>query len=219
MPHADRELQAGHSVAAVVHHVSTDLLGGHVPHRAHHRPCRRELRLRGRPGVAARGGCRLDGETEVEDLDARSGEEEALRLEVAVRDATFVHRGQTRRDLTGYGDRLAAGERAAFEPLAETLAVEQFHHGVVELFLPPEIVAGEDVRMGERRDGPHLTLKACTRNLIVRDRIPQHLDGNLAVEACIPRPVDLPHSPRAERGKNLAGPSRWPVARSMRDSV
>ena len=83
----------------------------------------------GRLAVAAAGG-RLPvgelGEAEVEDLDPPvAGHEEVVRLEVAVHDALLVRRREAPRRLGDEIHGLADRDRAAAQPLAERLPLEQ----------------------------------------------------------------------------------------------
>ena len=85
------------------------------------RPCRAPCRVgRRAPRIRAsdprRASAATRGEAEVEDLDAAvGGEEDVLRLQVAMDDALLVRRGEAARDLDGDLDRLADGQRAALQ--------------------------------------------------------------------------------------------------------
>jgi len=59
--------------------------------------------------------------------------------------------------------------------------------------------------MRERRDRLRLALEPGQRVGIGRNRRREDLDRNVAVELSIPRPVDLPHSTRAQRREDLVG--------------
>ena len=71
------------------------------------------------------------GEPEVENLHAAiSGDEDVLRLQIAMNDPLLVRRRQTTRDLHRILNRLAHRQRAGGEPLSECLPFEQFRDDV-----------------------------------------------------------------------------------------
>lgn len=57
--------------------------------------------------------------------------------------------------------------------------------------------------MRERRDGAGLPLEPRERVDVLRQVFGEHLDGDLAAEAQIPRAIDLTHSAGAQRRENL----------------
>ena len=59
--------------------------------------------------------------------------------------------------------------------------------------------------MRKRRDGPRLDLEAGEGAGIAPNVVRQNLDGDVAPEPRVPRPVDLAHPARAERGEDLVG--------------
>ena len=106
----------------------------------------------------------LARQAEIQDLHAAVGaDEDVLRLQIAMRDALLVRRGQAERDLRGDLDRFARRHRLTGEPLTQRLADEQFQHRVGDALLHAEIVNGEDVRVRERRDGFGLALESIAR--------------------------------------------------------
>ena len=89
--------------------------------------------------------------------------------------------------------------RAARDALREVLALDQFHHqrgDAVALF---EAVDRRDVRMIQR--GEDLGLARETRQAIgvVRERLRQDLDRDIAVQLGVARPEHLPHAALADR--------------------
>ncbi len=59
--------------------------------------------------------------------------------------------------------------------------------------------------MGERCHRLRLALEPVQALLVSGEGLRKNLDRHLAVEPRVPRPVHLPHSPRAERGEDLVG--------------
>src|SRR5262249_5592678 len=90
------------------------------------------------------------GEPEIQDLHvAARRDEQVLGLEIAVHDSLRVRGGEARACLDRIVDRLAWGNRAAREHLADILAVEELRHDVGKSVSGSEVVDREDVRMIE----------------------------------------------------------------------
>ena len=64
--------------------------------------------------------------------------------------------------------------------------------------------------MRERRDRFRLALEAGQRVGIGRDGLREDLDRHVPVQLLIPRAVDLPHPPRAQRREDLVGAEAGP---------
>ncbi len=124
--------------------------------------------------------------------------DDVLGLQVAVHDALLVRRRETLRDLERDADRARDRERAADDAVPQRLALQELHHRVGDAVLAAVVVQREDVRMGQRGDGARLALEAGEGLRIARDALRQDLDGHLAPEPRVARPVDLPHSSRSE---------------------
>ena len=180
------------------------LLRGHVPDGTHHRAGLGVLvdRLQARVRAAAQ--TRLLREAEVEYLHTPLVcHEDVLWLQVAVDDPLLVGCGQPLGHLHGEVDGLAGGKSAIFESCAQRLAFEELHDGVGSFTLSPEVVDGEDVRVGELGDRARLALEAGERLGIVGQIGGEDLDGHVAVELGIPCAVDLAHATGAEVRENL----------------
>ncbi len=197
-------------VRAGVGRLSLDLFGRHVRERPDDRPLSRDVRRRGvRRGQAVRRLARL-GEPEVEQLDSRLRQHHVGGLQVPVHDALAVRRGERSADLRTHLRDLARRQRTAGEAIGQRLAVEQLRHRIGDAAVAAEIVQREDVRMGEPRDRARLALEPRQRRRVSSDFLRQHLDGHLAPEPRVPRPVDLPHSARTEGREDLVGTEPGP---------
>ena len=143
-------------VGAVVDRFAAHLLGRHVADRAEDDAGRRAAAVeRRRERLHGRRRSAELGEAEVENLDAAvAGDEEVLGLQVAVDDALLVRRGQAAGDLDRVVDRLARGQRAARERVAQRLALEQLGDDVRHAGVGADVVDGQDVRVVERRRPP-----------------------------------------------------------------
>ena len=149
----------------------------------------------------------LLGQPEVQDLEAAvAGEEEVLGLEVPVDDAPPVRRGER---LRGGGAPLRgtlARHGAALHPVAQRLTFEQLgddEHDAVHL---AHVVEREHTRVVERGHGARLALEATASAGIARHVGGQDLEGDVASEPGVTRPVDLAHAARAEGAPHLVRP-------------
>ena len=118
-------------------------------------------------------------------------------------DALRVRGGQALRHLHAQVDGLAPGEGAALHPLAQRLALQQLHDRVGQPLVVPEVVDGDDVRVGERRQRACLALEAGEGALVLGQARRQHLDRDLAMEARVAGAVHLAHAARAQRSDDL----------------
>src|SRR5215469_2633251 len=74
-----------------------------------------------------------------------------------------------------------------------SIALDVLHHQVVW----PDIIEMADIRMVQRSNGAGLPVEA------FRELRGRNFDGNVAAESRVAGSVDLPHSSRANRRKNL----------------
>ena len=121
-------------------------------------------------------------------------QKEVFGFQVPVDHALFVSGGQGSRDLNRVVQRLLLVDRSRSEPAAERLAFQKLKDGVGDPRLGPEVMNCQDVRMGERRDGPGLAFKTREGLGIGGDGLRQHLDRDIPAEPGVPRPIHLSHS-------------------------
>jgi len=141
----------------------------------------------------------LLGEAEVEDLHpAVVGEEEVVGLDVAVDDALGVSGGEPVRNCGADLGRPLPAHAGRRDRAAQALALEQLGDGEAGLAVAAEVVDREDVRVGEPGDRLRLALEALEPVGVLRHRLGQDLDRDLAVEPPVPRAVHLAHAPGAE---------------------
>lgn len=145
-------------------------------------------------------------QTEIQDLDtAVPGREEVLRLQVSVNDSLLVRRRETFRDPAGPIDRRAERHGPRREAGPQCLPLEQFRDDVRNGSLAAEVVDLEYGWVGKRRDSLGLSFEASDSCVSGGRFGRQHLDGDLAVEPRVPRPVHFSHPPGAERRQDLIG--------------
>ena len=185
---------------------AADLLGRHVAHRPEHDA---GLGSRNRPQVGLRSAflLRLElRETEVEDLDpAVPRQKDVLGFQVPVDDPLLVRRRESLGELDRIVRRLADGDRARGDPLAQRLPLEQLGDDVGRPVHGADVVDRGDVRVIEHPGRPRLLLEAVQPVGILREERGQHLDRHLAPQARVLRPIDLPHPSRADRREDLVG--------------
>jgi hypothetical protein len=154
--------------------------GDNVAHGAEHHPRRG---AGGRPCghrlVGGLGGVQDPGETEVQDLGAAfAGDENIVRLQIAMDDVAFVRRGQATRDLRAELDGLAQRKGAAFERGPERLSLEQLGYHELQGALHADVVDREDVGVIEGRCRASF-LSESLQPIGVRRRIAgEHLHGH-----------------------------------------
>ena len=158
--HLEQDRAGREEVAARVDGLAGDLLGRHVPRRAHQRcPCASVP-----SAVAERSSELRPREAEVEQLHAVRGQEDVRRLEVAMDDAARVQRGEARRGCRGRSATASErAQRAASQPLGERFALEQLHRDEQPAVVLADLVDLADVRMVDARRGPGLPPEAAAR--------------------------------------------------------
>ena len=98
---------------------------------------------------------------------------------------------------------MRAGERAALQPPAERLALQELEDDVRDAAFAAHVEDGEDVRMVQGGDGPGFLLKAAQPLRVGGVVRRQDLEGDLSAEAGVAGPVDLTHPPGADGGETL----------------
>jgi len=186
-------------VRALIRGLAPDLLGRHVPDRAEDRAL---LSVRLRRGERL-GGSRHHrrhqlGDAEVEDLQpALLGEEEVLRLQVAMDDAFLVRGREALRELQGVAVRLMHRQSSFPQSLAQCDPVQQLGDDVRAALVRPDIVHVEDVGVIERAGGARFLFEAAQLSLIVQAG-GEHLDGDVAPELAVVGDEDAPHPAAAD---------------------
>jgi len=198
--HFEEQASQREDVGARVGRLSLGLLRGHVPDRAHdHAGVGPELGTR-----VAGGGLGGFRESEVQDLHLTVGaDEHVFRFQVAMHDALVMRGGEAARDVAGELQRFLLRQCASRQSIAERLALKEFSHRERRPVDAAEVVDRENIRMRERRDGFRLPLESLQRLGIGRQVPRQDLDGDVAVEFRVARPVDLAHSSSAQGAEDL----------------
>ncbi len=112
--------------------------------------------------------------------------------------------GQPIRDRQGDIEGLAPGQASlASQPLAERLALQKLRDRVVDVAFRTEGEDGQNMRMGERRQGLRLAFEALDGLGILGEAFGKHLDRHVAVELGILGAVNFSHPACTERRNDL----------------
>src|SRR5579863_2396592 len=107
------------------------------------------------------------------------------------------------RDFYSNLQNLIKRKRALLQALGDSLAFEILHDQEVGAVLSANVVERADIGMLERGNSFGFALHPLFQ-LRVRGQVRgQNFDGNSAVEAGVPRPIDLAHTTHAERGDDF----------------
>ena len=211
----------GEEVGARVERQAQELLGGHVGQRAHGDAHLRQGVLRRRRGVArvAGLGSRHElREAEIEDLDLTArGQEEVPRLDVPVDDPLDVSRVERVRDLGPELRHPLRGQRGLPEELLEGRPLEQLEHEEGLVLVGPDVVEDADVGVVQAGDGRRLALEPLHGARGAGARGMEELEGDLAPEARVARPVDDAHAaaPQAARHLVVRDNSAFPIGHDV----
>ncbi len=203
--HLREDHPRGEEVRALVHLGSSHLLGGHVARGAHDRARRGHVGL-GRGVLPAPGGVG-PGQAEIQDLeDAVRREEQVLGLDVPVDDALLVGRRKAPDHLDGQADGRLGGHGPGRQAVLEGLPLQELGDGVGGAVRRGVVEDGQDVGVAEGGHGPGLVLESGATVRAAGELLGQDLDGDLAAQPLVLRPVHLPHAPGAHGREDLVGP-------------
>lgn len=120
-----------------------------------------------------------------------------------MRDPLAARRRHAARYLLRHVEQPVQRQRPLAQALAQRLALQQLGHQVAAPLVQAEVVHREDRRMIERRGRAGLVLEAQHARAVLPNLLGQYLDRDLAAEAVIVGPVDLPHSAGPEQAGQL----------------
>ena len=118
-------------------------------------------------------------------------------------DAPLVRGVERVGDLARDRQRVSKCDRAMREGVRERRAFDQLEddgRGAAGLL---QAVDSRDVRMVERGEQFRFTLKARQAIRILRERLGQNFDGDVALQLRVARAIDLAHSAGANRGEDV----------------
>ena len=137
--------------------------------------------------------------------DTLDGDLDVRRLQVPMNDPVLMCRFQRLGDLPRDRQRVSDWYRASCDQIGQRLTLYQFHDQPAHAAGFFKAVNDGDVGMIQRCQHARLALESTDPFWIRREGSRQHLDGHLAPELGVPRPVDLAHPTRAEQRLNLVG--------------
>ena len=149
-------------------------------------------------------GLRRLGEPEVEYLHRAVGPHlDVGGLQIAVNDALLVRRFERLGNLLRDRERLIERDRTSSNALREIVSLDQFHHEGGHAPALFEAVDGGDVWVVQRGERLGFTLEAREPISVVRERLGQDLDRDVAIQLRVAGPEDLPHAAFADAGDNF----------------
>ena len=118
-------------------------------------------------------------------------------------DAARMRGVEAVRDLHGVFHQFVDRNRTPADAPAERLAVEKFGHEVRLRLVRADVVDGDDVGMLEGGGGARFLREAAQPVGIARGPGRQDLDGDVALEARVTRPIHLAHAATADVGDDF----------------
>ena len=199
--HLVEDRTKGEEIGARVDRQTSELFGGHVADRPHdHAGIGAGNRFHTRGRLVWND---LTRQAEVEDLHLPVlQQEDVLRLQVPMDQASGVRGRQATGNLDRNLDRLARGNRTGVQAIAQRFALEELRDGEELSVVDAGIEDRQDVGVRERRDRLRLALEAGAPILIGRDAQRQHFDGDVSRKPRIAGAVHFAHATRAEGGRD-----------------
>ena len=147
-------------------------------------------------------------EAEVEDLELPvAGDEEVLRLQVAVDDPFLVRRGQPQGHLQAVLDGFPRRQRLSrLQLVAERLPLQQLRDEIRKLRVLADVVDGDDVGMAEHAGRARLDLESADEIAVAGERFGEHLDRYVSPQPRVAGAIHDAHRSRAELTDDLVGP-------------
>ena len=115
-------------------------------------------------------------------------------FQIAMDDALLVRRLERFRNLLRNRQRLLDRHGAARQPLRQILALDEFHHEGLDALGVLQPVNGCDVRMIQRGKDFRFALQPRHSFRVSRERLGQDLDGDVAIEPPVARPIHFAHA-------------------------
>ena len=209
--HLEQHTTQRPQIAAGIGFPALELLRRHELRRAYHHAVEGQGLTAGqhrfaveRPCQRARRQAHLQlGQTKIEQLDPRAGQDHVAGFQIPVHDAVAVGLVERLGDLAAVTQRLLERQLAARQTYGERLPFEVLHHQVVAFAVPPDVEEGADVGMLQRRDGPRFPFEAAAQLGVFGKGGGEDLDGHGPTKARIASLVDLSHATFTELGGDL----------------
>lgn len=143
-------------------------------------------------------------QTEVEHLGLSLGCDQYVGgLQIPVDDPFAVRGFECLGDLLAEVQSLLDRERPLGKPLLQRLALDQLQYEEACPLIFFEGVGGGDVGVVQRREQVGLPLQPCETVWVGAQFLGKNLDGDIALERGIPRPIHLAHAALTERFEDL----------------
>jgi hypothetical protein len=126
-------------------------------------------------------------------------EQDVLRLHVAVHDAVGVRVREAARRLADEPERILDRQRpAGRQVLLQVRPADELEDDVLAVLHLAAVDHRDEVRVRELRDRPRLAAEARDVLRVVRERLVQHLERDVALEDAVVRAVDARHAAATE---------------------
>jgi hypothetical protein len=145
-------------------------------------------------------------QTEVEDFHpAIFGDEDVVRLQVAVHDSFVVGGGESVGHLNPVVDRFPERQWSCIQALAESFTLQQFGNQEVGAVLVAHVEDGKQIVMVQRAENSRFLLKALQTIGIGGKGRGKEFQGDTSIKARVARAVNLTHAACTEWRLNFIG--------------
>ena len=142
-------------------------------------------------------------ETEVQHFGAGGRQHHVARLEIAMDDARPMRAVEGLCDLDSACERFVQRQWPPPKAGRQGFTLDKLQHQIVDAGLRADIVDGADVRMAQCRDGARLALKPLSPVAVTRAIAADHLDRDVAAQACVAGAEHLAHAPCTQRANQF----------------
>ncbi len=142
----------------------------------------------------------------VQQLRSRLGEHDVAGFQIAMRDAFAMGFVQRVGNLDCKLQHLFRRQWTLLQTLRERLALQILHHQKISSILMAGVVERADVWMIQAGDGLCFAVEALAQIGAVGKVGGENLDGDDAIEACVPGAIHLSHSARTDGGEDFVWP-------------
>ena len=120
-------------------------------------------------------------------------------------DALCMRMRDTVGDLEAVTQDLGCRQSAGGDDVVKRGAAHELHRDVHDRTRFGDVMNGADGRVVQRRGELGFAYQACPGDIVIERAQRQHLQRDIAIQSGVSRTIDLAHSARAERGRNLVG--------------
>ena len=123
-------------------------------------------------------------------------QKQVFRLQIAMDDALFMGRCQPLRNLYPIVDNFTDRQRAALQPVAKRLALQELRNKVRRSVVQPHLVHGQNIGVIQGGRRTRLLFETAQPVRLGRRKPRQNLDGDVAIQPRVPGAIHLAHASR-----------------------